>query len=487
MSTLCALKFRNDVVLATDSLTYDSQSRPISYSQQKIFEIMPGVFYAWSGRVSVALEQVDIARRLARTAQFRTLHDFARALNEASTPVLAHEASRLIAEQYKPAVSGELPFQVYVLAGISLGVPGFLVCEFKIDGDTLRYDLSGSVTSTTVDTPVSYITGDKSLVPLINNPLTWAHGLIAAGERFVDHLRHTTPIVGGPTQMVHVSNTSSRWVHQLADGHGGVALNYGGGVRDDGTGKLTLNPGNGLALSGAQLVQKLSSVGGLAFDGSGNTIANLGYTMQINGSNQIVLSNLPAVHGLPALPSASYPAGAVILNTADNKVYRNPTGTSWVNSSDPADLVAGAVATGVSIAANQISAGSLVAGVIYSGQINASQVNAGTFNGFSLYLSKNGVSMSVDAIYNSAMQGYYGISLYGYESGWNNSGTYFTPHGIYGYNTNMGDPGGGGIETLYLGRSYTLGGGVMILYDAAGTNSIQIQADGIYKNGVKVL
>jgi hypothetical protein len=46
-------------------------------------------------------------------------------------------------------------------------------------------------------------------------------------------------------------------------------------------------------------------------------------------------------------------------------------------------MVAGAIATGVSLAASQITAGTLVTGVEYAGQINATQVNAGEFNGFS--------------------------------------------------------------------------------------------------------
>jgi hypothetical protein len=80
------------------------------------------------------------------------------------------------------------------------------------------------------------------------------------------------------------------------------------------------------------------------------------------------------------LPSASYPQGAVILNTADSKVYRNTSGSAWVKSSDPVDLVAGAIASGVTLAAAQISAGTLAAGVVYAGQINAGQINAGTIS-----------------------------------------------------------------------------------------------------------
>jgi hypothetical protein len=130
--------------------------------------------------------------------------------------------------------------------------------------------------------------------------------------------------------------------------------------------------------SSGVLETKLS--GGLAFDGSGNNVADLGYTMRLDGSGQISLANLPAVFGLPSVPTAAYPAGAVILNTADNKIYRNPTGSAWLVSTSPVDLVAGAIATGVTLAASQISTGTLAAGVLYAGQINASQINAGTIS-----------------------------------------------------------------------------------------------------------
>lgn len=158
--------------------------------------------------------------------------------------------------------------------------------------------------------------------------------------------------------------------------------------------------GRGLASgSGGKPETKLS--GGLAFDGSGNNIADLGYTMHLDGSGKIALSNLPAVFGLPSLPNSAYPAGSVILNTADNKIYRNPTGSAWLVSHSPVDLVAGAIATGVTLAAAQVSAGTLNVGVAYAGVINASQVNAGTFTGFTFVgctasLNLNGITTSIN-------------------------------------------------------------------------------------------
>ncbi len=199
---------------------------------------------------------------------------------------------------------------------------------------------------------------------------------------------------------------------------GGLKIKYGAGTEDDGSGALQVKVGNGLALSGSQLVQKLLSLGGLSFDGSGHTQVDLGYTMQLNGSGEIVLANLPAVFGLPSLPSATYPQGSVILNTSDSKVYRNTTGSAWAKSSDPADLVAGAVASGVTINAAAITAGTMIVGVVYAGQITASQVNAGTFNGMSMSLVSNGLTTTLNNAYNSTVGAYYGFATVNNSTGY---------------------------------------------------------------------
>jgi len=156
--------------------------------------------------------------------------------------------------------------------------------------------------------------------------------------------------------------------------------------------------GAGLHNDGSNnIAQALAPLGGLAFNGSNQTIANVGYTMSINSSNQVVLSNLPTVAGLPGLPNSLYPAGSVIcdtvpgadpstgLNTPAYTLFRNPTGSLWVASTTPVDMVAGAVATGVTLAANQITAGTLIAGVVYAGSIAASQITAGTLTAGVIY------------------------------------------------------------------------------------------------------
>ena len=194
MSTLVGLKLNNTVVLATDSLTYTygRPNRIISDAQQKIFEVAPDVFYGWSGSTSVAMEQLSIARALARTAQPTNIRKFAEQLNAASTSQLLAESNRALTEPFHPARSGELPFQIYILAGVSEGVPGFVVCEFSNRNGGIWYEFQSTFKSRS-DRLATYITGDKSLVGLMNNPFTWVDGLITVGERFVDHLRRVTP------------------------------------------------------------------------------------------------------------------------------------------------------------------------------------------------------------------------------------------------------------------------------------------------------
>jgi hypothetical protein len=152
--------------------------------------------------------------------------------------------------------------------------------------------------------------------------------------------------------------------------------------------------------------KSIATSGALGDDGSGNTTAKTGPgmltvsnalvpnvsggTLAVNGSGQVIVTNMPAVGFLPSLPSVTYPAGAVIVVTAAatdpstglatpaNTVYRNATGSQWAASHTPTDLVAGAIASGVTLAAAQVAAGTLIAGVAYIGAIACSQLSAGT-------------------------------------------------------------------------------------------------------------
>jgi hypothetical protein len=222
-----------------------------------------------------------------------------------------------------------------------------------------------------------------------------------------------------------------------------------------------------------------ASVGGLVIDGSGNVGANLGYTMQINGSNQLVLANLPCVAGLPALPSATYPAGSVVCDTLSGTdpstglatpaytLYRNPTGSQWVASQTPADLVAGAIATGVSIAAAQITAGTLVAGVVYAGAIACSQLQAGTISvsisltSPTIIVTAGGVTTTIGP---SALASGYGTAAYGVE--------------VANSTVNVG--------MVATGGSYP--GGTIAILNAAGTQALAVMAySTLIGHGVVVL
>src|ERR1035437_4681817 len=122
MSTLIALRRNGTTVLATDSITYTEQERIVSLRQQKIYAISPGVFFGWSGRHSLAAAMANIAAALSRTAlPGNNLPAFVEQLNAAAQAPIILEARRNLAEQVKPAVAGELPMFLYILAGVSDG------------------------------------------------------------------------------------------------------------------------------------------------------------------------------------------------------------------------------------------------------------------------------------------------------------------------------------------------------------------------------
>ena len=141
--------------------------------------------------------------------------------------------------------------------------------------------------------------------------------------------------------------------------------------------------GAGLQVAGGRLGIKTSSTVGV--DGGNNvivnpdSIANTHLKLASVGSGNLIDGSLGdlakyatdkrpvvIVPGLPGLPNTSYPNGAIIFNTATGKLYRN-NGGAWTAGSDPADLIAGTIAVGVT----------------YAGYINVSQLVAGsaTFTG----------------------------------------------------------------------------------------------------------
>jgi len=105
------------------------------------------------------------------------------------------------------------------------------------------------------------------------------------------------------------------------------------------------------------------------------------------------------VSSLPALPDASYPQGAVVFLTTDNKLYRSD-GNNWTAAVPTSDLTgtitetqitdgavstpklaAGAVTTGKiaagAVTANEIAANTITSGEIAAGAVTAAAIAAG--------------------------------------------------------------------------------------------------------------
>lgn len=91
------------------------------------------------------------------------------------------------------------------------------------------------------------------------------------------------------------------------------------------------------------------------------------------------LGPVSIVGALPALPDSSYPQGAVVALTTDNKLYRS-TGTTWTKATDGADIVANSITAAqiaaASITTTQIAAGTIVGTNIAANTITSSQIAA---------------------------------------------------------------------------------------------------------------
>src|ERR1035437_2476070 len=410
MSTLIALRRDGATVLATDSIMYDQQERIMGLRQQKIYAISPDVFFGWSGRRSLAAAMANIAAALSRTALPGNLPAFVEQLNAAAQAPIILEAKRNLAEQVNPAVAGELPMFLYILAGVSDGVPGFIACEMWLKNGGVEFKSTGAGGFRPTTELQHYMTGAE-LVDLVNDPNTWEDELDTIAERFVDHLRITTPAYfGGPTQLAHINKLGGRWVREPVeldfwfrgsptppwlDGIGGVKakLRSGSPLSVDTSGNLIVKQGAGVGTDGSgNLVVKTSST--IGTDGSGNVIipalavqtanlaaGSLGDLSKYSSSVRAVT----IVYGLPSLPNTAYPTGAMIMNTADGKVYRTTNGTTWDTKSAPADLFTG----------------TLAAGVVYAGTVAATNVTAGSLYGFtitgsSLVLTSGGITTSIN-------------------------------------------------------------------------------------------
>jgi hypothetical protein len=220
MSVIIASKRDKTVVLATDSRSTDGRGKPLSNNQEKIFEIAPSMFYTASGLLPPILEQAKIAASLARSVDLKNPQDFADQLDRASQPLM-EQVVALIKEMrslrpdkyYEEQLSGGV-IHGYVIAGISDGRPGFIYREFRcINGPTRS--LEHSVFDLPAGNFSTINTRGKQADHLVHDPATWKGGHIHGVERLVNHMCSVHPECGGPTQMVYIYRTGSRWVHCL--------------------------------------------------------------------------------------------------------------------------------------------------------------------------------------------------------------------------------------------------------------------------------
>jgi hypothetical protein len=341
MSTLLALKVDNVVVLATDSRACNDRSKHVvSDSEAKIFEPIPGVFYAYSGYSSLAATQVRIATALGRFAHTKTLSTLANELDAASMPHIEQLVEYLVSGRFQDSVSGSIPFHSYILCGVSQGVAGFLSRQFWIrNGKICRDDTDNF-------SPVSagWITPGELVAEIVNIPDTWAHGAIASAGRLVDHLRQVTPFVGGPTQMVRITNAGAQWIHQ--------PIRKTSGSNCEVAGKVAANLGGGLQINPTTKAIEA---------------ANLDIGKFASSVRPVALFSSD-----PALPDANYPTGTYGFNITSKTFKRvNDVGNAWVLAVHGGkDIQAG------TISADRLIVSDVTAAVIAAGVVSTSYLTA---------------------------------------------------------------------------------------------------------------
>jgi hypothetical protein len=218
MSTVIAVNDGSTAVLATDSRG-KFLSGSFTDAVPKIFEIAPGVFYAMSGHTDLAEEQIEIAARLARTADFDKPEDFADALDRLSQPAMERVRERITelrssVPDFEEQATGAMAFHTYVLAFISRRCPGFITRSFYLQNGRIEGGMNGTAFQLPAGSRAQLICGEKFIQPLVCDPRTWADGPIRASERLIDGLRSAHPDVGGATQMVLISPAGAQWIHR---------------------------------------------------------------------------------------------------------------------------------------------------------------------------------------------------------------------------------------------------------------------------------
>jgi hypothetical protein len=219
MSSLICAKIRDVVVLAADSRTLDQSGRVSSDHARKIYELTPGLHYAWSGYQNAAVPQSTIATALAQSQSFSSLPEFANRLDELSAPLLVQMVRWLVGNcnlrsQYVDQLTGSAPIHAYAVAGLCGGVPAFIVREFYLrDGSVVHDELLVDVLPAGNDFAF-YATRGRLIQTEIANPSTWSAGPINGIEKLSAVIAAREPEVGGDVQMVVVDGRGSKWIHQ---------------------------------------------------------------------------------------------------------------------------------------------------------------------------------------------------------------------------------------------------------------------------------
>ena len=318
MSTLIALKRNGTALLATDSRVYNAQTGHfVSDAAQKLWEVSPGVFYASSGYTYLGDSLARIAATLGRTAQTGNIREFADQIDAAAMPDMERlVCSFSVIGQHQDELSGNIPFFMYALAGVSEGCPGFLFRQFWIRSGKIRCEEEYAFGSSTFRLCIS---GGSALGELVSDPVSWADGSIAAAEIFVRHLAKIDPLVGGPTQIALVDRSGGRWVHQLLP--------------------PTWKPPADSSLADQDTAKLASTI----------------RPVSIFSTN-------------PTLPSANYPAGSFGYNISGTPAFMkvNAAGTAWVL----------AINGGTDIQAGTITATQIDATILNAAQVAAAYVTA---------------------------------------------------------------------------------------------------------------
>jgi phage tail sheath gpL-like len=143
-------------------------------------------------------------------------------------------------------------------------------------------------------------------------------------------------------------------------------------------------------IDNVQVAEAIPTGAGLLLNSAGAVQINNGGTIGFNVGGQVIFLNVQALASLPTLPSSYYPVGSVVQLTTTGKIYQNVAG-AWSSAQDPAQLLSGALASGVTIA--------------------ASEVVAGAFVGSTVTLNLNGITTTLGNVYFSGLSEYVGLMI----------------------------------------------------------------------------